>query len=159
MKRMDIDDIEYMRAKPWNSRDFSIPGWFATYPTMLSLEEMRMLAFISGKSSLPEGQVVDLGPFLGGSTVALAWGLELGERRGATVHSFDLFTASERQKYDFLYKKGHPFYAGTDIYELFLNLTRDFRVNSRKVNIMNSAWGGTETQFRFCLSTYQSLGR
>ena len=54
--------------------------------SMLSYDE-RLLLHLAARTG-PPGAIVDLGSFLGGSTLALASGTE---RRGGTVDAFDLF--------------------------------------------------------------------
>jgi len=58
--------------------------------SMLSYEE-RLFLHHAGRTGIP-GAIVDLGAFLGGSTLALASGAEL---RDAKVDSFDLFRLAD----------------------------------------------------------------
>lgn len=41
---MSFPHFDAIRSRPWNSRRFALPGWTRNYPTMLTQEEMRMLA-------------------------------------------------------------------------------------------------------------------
>lgn len=94
-----------LRARPWNSRHFIIPDHLPDYPTMMTGEEVRMLAYLARYACLPRGRVYDLGPFLGGSTYPLAWGVM---QRGLpeAVVSIDQFRASEKQKNALFTPKG-----------------------------------------------------
>ncbi len=119
--------FDLIKQKPWNSYRYTAPPWFARYPTMLSPEEMRMLAWIAAHTP-EDGDIMDLGSFLGGSTACLAHGVrQSGKSR--KIHAFDRFEVDEMAKYNFLYKNGHPFYAGTDSLPLFKKLTNAFAHN------------------------------
>jgi hypothetical protein len=109
---------------PWNSRAFRLPDWHRKYPTMLTREEMRMLAWIARNATVP-GAIADLGCFLGGSTVSLAWGAKEAAlpRR---IRSFDRFRVDEANKFRFLYSRGHGYMAGEDALPLFRHFTRPF---------------------------------
>ena len=81
--------FEAIGRRPWNSRRYALPDWHRRYPTMLTREEMRMLAWLAQNLSIP-GDIADLGCFLGGSSVSLAWGVAQSGRRagsGATTAS------------------------------------------------------------------------
>jgi predicted O-methyltransferase YrrM len=63
-------------------------------PTMLSEEEIRLLRWATHEYYEGEGEIIDAGCFLGGSTMALAEGLARNERTSArqmTIHTFDRF--------------------------------------------------------------------
>lgn len=131
--------------RPWNSRRFTLPDWHRRYPTMLTREEMRMLAWLAQNLSV-EGDIADLGCFLGGSSVSLAWGVSRasgapGRRR---VFSYDRFTIDEKLKFQFLYQRGHGFYAGTDILPLFRKLTNSFAEIIEPVpgDVLQQHWTG-----------------
>jgi len=49
-------------------------------PTMLSEEEIRLLRWATHEYYEGEGEIIDAGCFLGGSTMALAEGLARNER-------------------------------------------------------------------------------
>lgn len=116
--------FERIRQRPWNSRFFTLPDWHRRYPTMLTREEMRMLAWLA--QNLPvAGDIADLGCFLGGSSVSLAWGVSRAPVR-RRVFSYDRFTIDEKLKFQFLYQRGHGFYADSDTLPLFGKLTRGF---------------------------------
>lgn len=127
-----------LRLRPWNSRSFPVPVHFHRLPTMMSLEELRALAFFTQHYPLPEGVIVDLGPFVGGSTAALGWGLNQAGR-SHKIHSYDLFEASEEQKAQWLYAKGHPKFEGSDTLNFFKGLTKDFNVVAHKGDFRKAA--------------------
>jgi hypothetical protein len=119
---MSFPHFAAIRTRPWNSRHFTLPGWARSYPTMLTQEEMRMLAWVA-KETPVDGAIADLGAFLGGSSVSLAWGgaQAVPPRR---VHSYDRFRVDEKLKFQFLYKRGHSYAEGGDGLPIFRRFTR-----------------------------------
>lgn len=119
-----MDFFERLKQRPWNSHAFRVPvhvpEWFTRYPTMLTLEEMRMLSWVVANA--PEGDVLDMGSFLGGSTVSLAHGMKAAGKNGK-IHSYDVFEIDEPTKQRFYYNKGYGFYSGSDTLPLFSKLT------------------------------------
>ncbi len=123
---------EFLQLGPWNARAMAhlrLP-WFRKYPTMLTQEEMHMLAFLTSQCTLPDGEIVDLGPFMGGSTVSLGWGLNNGPRKGQPIYSFDIFSANENQKKTFYYAKGYKQFEGNNIFPLFKQLMLKYNIKS-----------------------------
>ncbi|MGE0144875.1 MAG: hypothetical protein AB7I19_16260 [Planctomycetota bacterium] len=74
--------------RPWQRSE--LPGAIRAIPRMLTDEEAKYLTWVTATQCTGFGAVVDLGPWLGGSSAALAEGLR---HRGAStpVHCFDLF--------------------------------------------------------------------
>ena len=122
---MTMNLFEQIRTRPWNSRYFAVPGFFRNFPTMLTQEEMRMLAWLAKHADQP-GVIVDLGCFLGGSTVSLAWGTHQAPEK-KPIHSYDRFGIDERLKHTFLYKRGHSFFEGTDALPIFEHFTQPYK--------------------------------
>jgi hypothetical protein len=138
-----------IRQRPWNSRFFSLPDWHRRYPTMLTREEMRMLAWLA--QNLPvRGDIADLGCFLGGSSVSLAWGVAQSSapRR---IFSYDRFVIDEKLKFQFLYQRGHGFYPSNETLPLFRKLTRTFDKIITPVpgDIREQAWPGSPVALLF----------
>jgi hypothetical protein len=78
---------------PWRALP-EVHGRLPGVPTMLSSEELKLLYWLARDRYTGEGEIVDCGPFLGGSTCALAAGLEDNRRvarKDAVVHVFDRF--------------------------------------------------------------------
>lgn len=71
-----------------------VPAATKDVPTMLVPDELRLLHHLAQDVYRGEGAIIDAGPFLGGSTVALADGLRRNEHRGV-IHSFDRFEVEE----------------------------------------------------------------
>lgn len=64
-------------------------------PTMISREEQRYLYWLTSSAWTGKGVVVEMGPWLGGSTLCLASGIadsEHAERFATPLHVFDNFT-------------------------------------------------------------------
>lgn len=97
-----------------------------------------MLAYLARYACLPRGRVYDLGPFLGGSTYPLAWGVM---QRGLpeAVVSIDQFRASEKQKERFIYPKGIAAFDGDDIFPLFKSLVNGLPVEVHRSNVCEFA--------------------
>jgi SAM-dependent methyltransferase len=73
-----------------------VPAACADIPTMLVPDELRLLHHLAENYASGSGAIVDAGPFLGGSTVALAAGLRRNHNRGERlIHSFDRFEVEE----------------------------------------------------------------
>jgi predicted O-methyltransferase YrrM len=119
---MSFPHFDTIRTRPWNSRRFTLPGWTRTYPTMLTHEEMRMLAWVA-EVTPGAGAVIDLGAFLGGSSASLALGAEKADPP-KRVHSYDRFQLDEKVKFQFLYRKGHGLAEGEDGLPVFHRFTR-----------------------------------
>jgi hypothetical protein len=143
---MIFDEI---RRKPWNSHEFSIPPWLQKYPTMLTPEELRMLVWIAQKIDV-EGEIVDLGAFLGGSSSALALGVARS-RASRTVHSYDRFAISEELKYKFIYSKGHKYIEGLDSLQIFKEFTKPVSpyININMGNILDQKWSKADISILF----------
>ncbi len=99
----------------------------ASMPGMISLEERRLLAFVTANAWDPATNIIDGGCFLGASTSALAEGLRRNKGfRGQrdVIHSYDLFEADAYMAE--VYFKSAGIEAGGSFHELFLaNLGAD----------------------------------
>jgi predicted O-methyltransferase YrrM len=107
-------------ARAWMIDDVRFPEAVRRVPTMLTLEEQRMLAWVAEHRPHPRAAVCDLGSFLGGSTVALAQGIR-NSRQPTRLHAFDRFRMREQAKEKYLYAKGYPRFAGGSV----LHIVRD----------------------------------
>src|SRR3712207_6643352 len=99
---MDTDPtairIAYLRTKPWNSRDFAAPEEIFTVPGMLSHQAKRMLYYLARNHYSGEGAILDMGSFLGGSTICFAAGLRQRALSTPVIHSYDLFKLGESER-------------------------------------------------------------
>lgn len=75
--------------KPWESTSFEYPP---SLPTMISLEEKRYLYWLGRNVWTGKGAIVEIGPWLGGSTYCLASGMRANPTaRGPKLHVYDSF--------------------------------------------------------------------
>lgn len=72
--------------RPWND-DIQLPDEVQNVPTLLTPEERQMLVWLARNCT--DGAICELGSFLGGSTVSLAYGVTSSDRPERKVHTFD----------------------------------------------------------------------
>lgn len=89
-------------VQPTNDRSYlkhKISARAENHPAMLGREERILPSFLAKQSAADPGAIVELGCYLGGSTICLLDGLQqaggLAGSRGPLVHSYDLFVANE----------------------------------------------------------------
>jgi hypothetical protein len=82
--------LEEMETKrPWDGVEFEYPSHV---PTMISKEEQRYLYWLTSEYRRGSGHVVEMGPWLGGSTVCLAAGMSAAENMSDwRLHVYDSF--------------------------------------------------------------------
>ena len=74
--------------EPWLREELPVTG----VPVMVSKAEQRYLAWLTGTQWQDEGHVVEIGPWLGGSTLCLARGMEAARPAARhRLHVFDNF--------------------------------------------------------------------
>jgi hypothetical protein len=77
-----------VNRSPWNAEGFELRN----VPTMLSREERDYLHWLGRTQWQDAGHVVEIGPWLGGSTVCLADGMHAGHANARhRLHAFDNF--------------------------------------------------------------------
>lgn len=85
---------EFLSTAPWMSQHFERPPAALSAPGMLSWDERIMLSWLAAEAYRGQGEIADLGTYLGSSTVAFASGLEanrsVADKRGR-IHAYDLF--------------------------------------------------------------------
>ena len=80
-------------SKDWNRIRFHLPP---TIPAMISAEERRYLYWLASENWKCEGHIVEVGPWLGGSTYCLAEGMRDNSVEGThKLHVFDNFVWRE----------------------------------------------------------------
>jgi hypothetical protein len=146
---MSFPHFAAIRTRPWNSRHFALPRWTRSYPTMLTQEEMRMLAWVA-KETAVEGAIIDLGAFLGGSSASLAFGAAQATPP-KRVHSYDRFRLDEKVKFQFLYKKGHGYVDGEDALPVFQRFTRPVAgsIEIHQGDVRKARWDGSPVAVLF----------
>lgn len=98
-------------------------------PTMLSECECQFLQGLTREIYSAAGRIVDLGSFLGGSTVSLASGLAANPKRDAAaarIHSYDQFVWSEGL-HGFFANLPRPLQPGDSFLDLFEGATRPWQ--------------------------------
>jgi hypothetical protein len=145
-----MDGLEAVRRRTWDSRFYHPPTQAALVPTMLTPEEGNMLSWLGEHYFRGEGDVVELGCFLGGSTVWLASGLERSGRKW-TLHSYDRFLIDENNKERFLYRAGYPRFDGQDMFPIFCKHIEPFagNVTARRGDVERHPWQGGPIEILF----------
>jgi tetratricopeptide (TPR) repeat protein len=130
--------------RPWS--DVDIPEAVAAVPAMLSVEERRYLIWATAATYQGVGAVVDLGPWLGGSSVALAHGLERSGKPGK-VQSFDLFEWNP----GYMSEYACELREGDDFQPLFERTTAKFadRIQGHRMDLMQGRWDGGPIEILF----------
>lgn len=145
--RAVTDTYTQIKNKAWTELSYYELGRARDVPTMLSRHEQLLYFWLGANMPDGEGDIVDLGSFIGGSTACLASGHSTALKSGH-VHAFDNFTADERVKKRLLYPAGIAEFEGRDI----LNLSRELlspwkdRVAFHKGDIADQTWDGTPIQ-------------
>lgn len=118
----------------------SVPESVSSIPNMLTEEEAQYLIWVASKHSAGSGAVVDLGPWLGCSSAALAEGLV---RAGVEdpVQSFDLFEWRPSYMSTYLDRRLED---GDDFIPLFREFTASYgdRIRPQKADLMEHDWQG-----------------
>ncbi len=86
---------EYLRGEPWESLYYQPPGAALSVVGMISHFERKMLSWLTARHFVGWGEIVELGVFIGSSSVCLASGLDVNERaekREKRIHAFDRFS-------------------------------------------------------------------
>lgn len=85
--------IDLLRDHPWESNRHSLTELVINVPAMLSHTERRMLTWVIEHIYNGEGEILDLGAFLGGSALCMATGLSRNAtaKRLGRIHSYDRF--------------------------------------------------------------------
>jgi hypothetical protein len=137
-------------TKHWNLRSYTLADQLARVPTMLTHEERRMLAWIAEVFPDGRGAICDLGAFLGGSTVHLAYGAARSPH-GPRIHAYDQFTIAEAHKQTWLYDWGYPKLDGVDMFPLFEQFTRPYsdRIVPHGGLIETHSWTGGPIEILF----------
>src|SRR5437867_2506267 len=99
--QLGLASVSELRDKPWNSNAFQVPKEIFEVPGMLSYQEKRMLYYVALRYFIGRGAIVDLGAFLGGSTICFAAALKQRGFHQPLIHSYDLFKLGdfERERY------------------------------------------------------------
>ncbi|HEU0143244.1 MAG TPA: class I SAM-dependent methyltransferase, partial [Nitrososphaera sp.] len=83
--------VSHLRSKPWNDKNLLIPQEVFSVTSMLTHEEKRMLYYLALNYYSAQGAILDMGSFLGGSTICFAAALQQRALDETLIHSYDLF--------------------------------------------------------------------
>jgi hypothetical protein len=134
-------DTASFLSKPW--RDHQLTDIHAIPVTMLNEAELTLLHWLTSVFYTGQGEIIDAGCFLGGSTAALAAGLEknrkVSQKKGR-INSFDLFIlegyAKEYYFTDSRYKEGdNTFY----LFKENISIWADY-INAFQGDICQFSW-------------------
>ena len=129
---------------PWQL--LSLPAELTRMRAMLSYEEKQYLTWLAAERFEGWGAIVDLGPWLGGSSAMLAEGLKRQGKRN-TIVSFDLF------RWDYGMEAVAPgnLKEGDDFRHLFVREVGDYIswIEPRKQDLMHSSWNDGPIEILF----------
>ncbi len=134
-----------MNGRPWAR--VAVPASVSAVPAMLSREERQYLTWLTSERYEGWGAVVDLGPWLGGSTAALAEGLRR-RGKGGVVHSLDLF----RWEPDYMGAvAAEPLAEGADFQHVFARHTAPWAgfIEARQADLSRFQWDGGPIELLF----------
>ncbi len=141
---MSSQPVAALDQKPW--REITVDK--APYPpTMLADDELALLYWLGSEYYRGEGEIIDAGCFLGGSSFALASGVKANkhvsdDQKAGRVHTYDLFVVDDME--------GHEGYlnAFPDVKEgeSFVHIFERFQEPHREVidlsagDVMKTSW-------------------
>jgi len=124
---------------------FPLSEKLKNFPAMLGEEEKKLPAWLSERAAAMNGTMVELGCYLGGSTMALlegALGSGAPKKGGKLIHSYDLFIANgfmvEHSLRDHGVKEGESF---LHIYKKLMN-DYECHIECHAGNILEQSWIG-----------------
>lgn len=145
-------DPDLLRAAPWISLGFTPPEHAISAEGMLSWDERIMLSWLTERIYNGEGEIVELGVFLGSSTVSLASGLARNTRvtdKARRIHAYDLFAGEYGDRAIRAYNKtlaeGGGFRA---LYEANIAAYRD-HVSVNEGDLTLQRWPGKPVEILF----------
>jgi hypothetical protein len=136
---------------PW--RDLGITGReINAIPSMIAPDESLYLHWLARHVYTGQGEIVDGGPLLGGSTVAMAEGLRLNDRvtdKAARIHSYDLFEYTVFMKR--LFRKTPEPALGENLLARFRNNIKPWAssVEVYPGDILTYSWSGAPIEILF----------
>jgi hypothetical protein len=160
----NIYQPQFLQTTPWISMAFTPPEAALKAPGMMSHDERIMLSWLAGQAYQGHGEIVELGVFIGSSTISLASGLERNKNvqdKTKRIHAFDLFAGDYeakfiREQYGREVDAEGSFLA---IYEENIAAHRDF-VDVHVGDITTAQWSGKPIEILFVdvLKAQQTVG-
>lgn len=144
---------DFLRTAPWISGTFTAPEDALSAQGMLSWDERIMLSWLTEQAYSGAGEIVELGVFIGSSTVSLASGLVRNTRavdKGRRIHAYDLFAGDYEAK---VIREQYGQEVGEDgsfrvLYETNIAAYRDC-VSINAGDIAAAAWSGKPIEILF----------
>lgn len=132
-------------GNPW--AETVLPDEVLRVPAMLSTEERQYLHWATSRLFEGFGEIVDLGPWIGGSSAALAAGLK-DRGSSAKIRSYDLFEWRPSYMEGFL-ATGLP--DGADFMHVFREQTAAFTpwIDAEKMDLFAAEWTGSTIEILF----------
>jgi uncharacterized protein YbaR (Trm112 family) len=124
---------------------FPLSEKLKNFPAMLGEEEKKLPAWMSVKAAAMTGTMVELGCYLGGSTMALLEGAlnsSATKKEGKLIHSYDLFTANAFMVEHSL--RDHGVNEGESFLHVYKKLMNDYEchIECHAGNILEQSWKG-----------------
>jgi hypothetical protein len=134
--------------RPWEDPGLTLPDRIGVVPGMLRNDEKKMLYWLARHWYTGQGAIVDLGSFLGGSTICFLTALEdRGETR-RIVHAYDYWVLSDFERGRYFADNPPPrdltrpiFEQNTDGYQHLLY--------ARGGDLLNHSWDGEPIELLF----------
>jgi tetratricopeptide (TPR) repeat protein len=137
-------NMDQTKRVDWRTID--VPQDVSAVPAMLENEERQYLIWVTAVPFEGFGAVVDLGPWLGGSSVAMAHGLRLRGKPGR-VQSYDLFAWEPA----YMSSLATDLRQGDDFQPLFRKVTAAYadRIDAQRMDLMQGSWNGGPIEILF----------
>jgi len=123
---MTVKPLQLIRERAWNGPWAHLPKNVADYPSMLSLEERKMLGWLTEHYFSGAGIVCDLGFYLGGSTISLADGLRRAGRTGKLIQAYDFYEIGPKGWEKHMASRGFEFPSDGNALPLVEKMTSDY---------------------------------
>lgn len=144
---------EFLQTAPWITVDFTTPKAAIDAPGMMSWDERIMLCWLAEQAYQGHGEIVELGVFIGSSTVSLASGLARNKTvqdKTKRIHAFDLFAGEYEAE---VIREQHGREVDADgsfrsIYEENIAEHRDF-VSINAGDVTTAHWSGQPIEILF----------
>ncbi len=138
---------ELITQRPWNSGFFDfnkINRRLKHVPTMLTIEERKMLNWIARYYVSGRGHICDLGAFVGGSTIQLADGLKNNKNdiKKSKIYSYDRFVLDDIRKEKFFYTNGIEPFEDTNAMPLVKDYLKNYNhlIKYHQGDFLNFKW-------------------
>lgn len=138
------------KQQPWKEQK-PILQFINPIPSMISSDESLFLHWICKEYFSGKGAIVDMGPLAGGSTYAMASGLELNQTVDSVqkkIFSFDLW--QHYKEWDVFFP-GESLSEAQDIYPLFEKNLKKYKtyVTGHKGDVCDYSWNQTPIELLF----------